>query len=139
MDKYKCPCGYVYDPENGCVEYGIPPGTAFEDLPGDWLCPWCGYEKEYFKKLIPPGAPASDHEAAGIHDVTIFTPYPFQVGQKINIAHGPRKGDWEVVGVSKHKVKLRCPISLREFEWGRFCYQVEEKKGVAWPRKEQPE
>lgn len=52
MEKYKCPCGYIYDPETGCWEYGIPPGTTFETLPDDWFCPWCGYEKEYFHKYI---------------------------------------------------------------------------------------
>jgi rubredoxin len=51
MDKYECPCGYVYDPEEGDVETMIPAGTAFEDLPEDWVCPKCGAEKEYFEKL----------------------------------------------------------------------------------------
>lgn len=49
MDKYECPCGYVYDPEEGDVETMIPPGVAFEDLPEDWVCPKCGAEKEYFE------------------------------------------------------------------------------------------
>ena len=38
-----------------------------------------------------------------------------------------------MVGVSERKVKLRCPISHREFEWDRFCYFVEEQNGVEWP------
>ena len=67
-------------------------------------------------------------------EVTVFEPYPFTVGQKINIAKGPRKGDWEVVGLSKRKVKLRCPISLREFEWDRFCYLVAEEADREWPQ-----
>jgi hypothetical protein len=66
--------------------------------------------------------------------VVIFKPYPFEVGQKIFIEGGPRKGDWEVVGVSDRKVKLRCPISSREFEWNRFCYLAEEKTGLQWPQ-----
>ena len=45
-----------------------------------------------------------------VHHVAMFRPYPFQVGQKINIETGPRKGDWEVIGVSDRKVKLRCPV-----------------------------
>jgi hypothetical protein len=65
--------------------------------------------------------------------VTIFAPYPFSVGQKINIADGPRKGDWEVIGVTDRKVTLKCPVSLREFEWDRFCYHVQEKEQV-WPQ-----
>ncbi len=51
MDKYECPCGYVYDPAEGDYEHGVAPGTAFEDLPDDWVCPKCGAEKEYFEKV----------------------------------------------------------------------------------------
>jgi len=51
MAKYECPCGYVYDPAEGDYEHGIEPGTAFEDLPDDWVCPKCGAEKEYFEKM----------------------------------------------------------------------------------------
>jgi rubredoxin len=51
MDKYECPCGYIYDPEEGYIEMNIPPETSFEDLPDDWVCPKCGAEKEYFEKL----------------------------------------------------------------------------------------
>lgn len=51
MEKYVCqPCGYIYDPENGDPDGGIAPGTAFEDLPDDWLCPICGMGKEVFAK-----------------------------------------------------------------------------------------
>jgi len=49
--KYECPCGYVYDPEEGDFQTGIEPGTLFEDLPEDWVCPWCGAEKEYFEPV----------------------------------------------------------------------------------------
>ncbi len=42
MKKYVCePCGYVYDPEVGDPDGGIAPGTAFEDIPDDWVCPVC--------------------------------------------------------------------------------------------------
>jgi len=51
MAKYECPCGYVYDPAEGDYENGVEPGTAFEDLPADWVCPKCGAEKEYFEKM----------------------------------------------------------------------------------------
>ena len=68
--------------------------------------------------------------------VIYFEPYPFSVGQKLNIKGGPRKGDWEVIGVSDKKVKLRCPISQREFEWSRFCYFTEEISGVEWPKED---
>ena len=51
MDKYECLCEYVYDPEIGDPENGIQAGTAFEDLPDDWVCPLCGAEKEFFEKI----------------------------------------------------------------------------------------
>ena len=37
-----------YDPEVGDPEHGIAPGTAFEDLPDDWVCPLCGVGKDEF-------------------------------------------------------------------------------------------
>ncbi len=70
------------------------------------------------------------------HKISIFKPYSFYKGQKIHIDGGPRNGDWEVVSFTKHKVKLRCPISLKEFEWSRFCYQVEERDAAVWPQEE---
>lgn len=52
MDKYVCDvCGYVYDPAVGDPDNGIEPGTAFEDLPEDWLCPLCGVGKDEFSKV----------------------------------------------------------------------------------------
>ncbi len=66
--------------------------------------------------------------------VTVFKPYPFQLGQKIRIEGGKRQGDWEVIGTSEAKVTLRCPISGRQFEWDRFCYLMDEKADEVWPR-----
>ncbi len=70
------------------------------------------------------------------HNVTIFKPYTFSVGQKIHIEGGPRGGDWEVIGVSDRKVKLRCPVSFREFEWNRFCYFAEDRQNIPWPQRD---
>jgi len=51
MSRYKCKiCGYVYDPEKGDPENGVRPGTPFEKLPKDWVCPACGAEKDMFEK-----------------------------------------------------------------------------------------
>jgi flavin reductase (DIM6/NTAB) family NADH-FMN oxidoreductase RutF/rubredoxin len=51
MDKYVCKvCGYVYNPEKGDPSNGIDPGTKFEDLPADWVCPVCGASKTDFEK-----------------------------------------------------------------------------------------
>jgi len=47
--KYYCTaCGYIYDPALGDPDSGIPPGTKFEDLPDNWVCPVCGTEKADF-------------------------------------------------------------------------------------------
>lgn len=52
MKKYKCTmCGYIYDPQVGDTDNGVPPGTAFEDLPDDWVCPECGVGKEEFDPI----------------------------------------------------------------------------------------
>ena len=49
MNKWVCnACGYVYDPAHGDRDAGITPGTAFEDLPDDWVCPECGVGKDEF-------------------------------------------------------------------------------------------
>jgi rubredoxin len=50
--KYECVvCGYVYDPAAGDPDNGIAPGTAFEDIPDDWVCPECGAGKEDFSAV----------------------------------------------------------------------------------------
>jgi rubredoxin len=52
MKKYKCTiCGYVYDPEIGDPESNIEPGTSFEDLPKNWVCPICGADKDQFEQI----------------------------------------------------------------------------------------
>ena len=51
--KYTCEmCGYVYDPEEGDPDTGIEPGTSFENIPEDWVCPLCGVGKEEFIKEV---------------------------------------------------------------------------------------
>jgi len=50
MGKYLCIyCAYVYDPEVGDPGSGIAPGTRFDDLPDDWVCPACGAFKDGFE------------------------------------------------------------------------------------------
>ena len=52
MTKYRCVvCGYIYDPEEGDPESGIEPGTPFEELPDDWVCPICGATKDQFEEV----------------------------------------------------------------------------------------
>jgi hypothetical protein len=83
---------------------------------------------------IASGGRANRQEGfMGKSKVVLFKPYPFEVGQKIFIDGGPRKGDWEIIGISDRKVRLRCPISSKEFEWNRFCYFTEERNSEVWP------
>jgi len=52
MKKYVCDvCGWVYDPAVGDPDGGIAPGTAFEDIPDDWVCPLCGVGKDEFSPV----------------------------------------------------------------------------------------
>ena len=62
MAKYVCSiCGFVYDESQGIPEAGIAPGTAWEALPHDWVCPLCGAEKSAFEAQNKP-APAPQKE-----------------------------------------------------------------------------
>jgi rubredoxin len=50
--KYRCTiCGYIYDPEKGDPDSDVPPGTLFENLPQDWVCPQCGATKDAFEAV----------------------------------------------------------------------------------------
>lgn len=52
MEKYVCEvCDWVYDPAIGDPDGGIEPGTSFEDLPADWVCPVCGVGKDQFRPV----------------------------------------------------------------------------------------
>jgi rubredoxin len=52
MNKWQCTvCGYIYDPSEGDPSQGIEPGTSFEDLPDDWVCPDCGVPKDDFEEM----------------------------------------------------------------------------------------
>ncbi len=50
LPNYVCnACGYIYDPTIGDPDNGISPGTSFEDIPEDWVCPVCGVGKDEFE------------------------------------------------------------------------------------------
>jgi rubredoxin len=52
MKKYQCViCGFIYDEAEGLPDDGIPPGTAWADLPEDWVCPECGAAKSDFEEM----------------------------------------------------------------------------------------
>jgi rubredoxin len=42
-------CGFIYDPDDGDPDGGIPPGTAFDEIPDTWFCPVCGARKADFE------------------------------------------------------------------------------------------
>ncbi len=49
---YECGiCGYAYNEQEGDPDNGIAPGTKFEDLAADWVCPLCGADKSEFAKV----------------------------------------------------------------------------------------
>jgi rubredoxin len=52
MKKYRCLiCGYIYDPAEGDPDGGVAPGTPFEKIPDDWVCPVCGASKDDFEEV----------------------------------------------------------------------------------------
>ena len=68
------------------------------------------------------------------HQVTVFKPFDFTLGQKIRIDGGKRRGDWEVVGIEEKTITLRSPISNKEFTWNKFCYEVNQEFDAQWPQ-----
>ena len=52
MKQWQCiVCGFIYDEESGLPEDGIAPGTAWKDVPDDWMCPDCGVGKDDFEMV----------------------------------------------------------------------------------------
>lgn len=52
MSKWRCiVCAYVYDPVEGDPENGVAPGTPFEQIPEDWVCPLCSAGKDEFEEI----------------------------------------------------------------------------------------
>ena len=52
MARYECViCGHIYDEEQGDPDSGIAPGTKWEDIPDDWVCPDCGAGKDSYEKM----------------------------------------------------------------------------------------
>jgi rubredoxin len=50
--RYRCTiCEHIYDPAEGDPLSNIPPGTPFEQLPEDWICPDCGAVKADFEPM----------------------------------------------------------------------------------------
>ena len=52
MQRFECTvCGYIYDPTEGDTDNGVEPGTSFENLPEDWVCPLGGVGKDQFEQV----------------------------------------------------------------------------------------
>jgi rubredoxin len=67
MQKRRCTaCSYVYDPRVGDPLQGVDPGTPFEDVPAEWLCPLCGVSRTLFVPVEPDGdnPPPGKHPSA---------------------------------------------------------------------------
>ncbi len=65
--------------------------------------------------------------------VTLFKACPLIEGQKIRIEDSPIEGDWEVIGLTPHKVTLKCPVSRKELVKDRLFFFVEDKQDQ-WPK-----
>ena len=52
FNRYRCAvCTHIYDEAKGDPGSGIEPGTRWEDIPEDWVCPECGATKKAFKLM----------------------------------------------------------------------------------------
>ena len=52
MRKWQCKvCGFIYDEAEGLPNDGIPPGTLWEEIPQEWVCPDCGAAKSEFEMM----------------------------------------------------------------------------------------
>lgn len=75
MRKFKCSiCGYVYDESAGIPEKGIPPGTRWEDLPDDFVCPVCTAPKSVFKPIEEPAPALENKEIVHIENLKELSP-----------------------------------------------------------------
>lgn len=69
MSKWECiVCGLVYDEKEGWPDDGIAPGTKWEDVPEDWLCPDCGVGKEDFELIEEAAVDDTPHHEDAIAD-----------------------------------------------------------------------
>ena len=91
MQKWECQvCGHIYDPAEGDPDSGIAPGTAFEDLPDDWVCPECGAEKSDFEPLKEKNQESAKEETTPKVSVKSMQKWECQVCGHI---YDPAEGD----------------------------------------------
>lgn len=83
MRRFRCTvCGFIYEPRDGDKLRGVPPGTAFDDLPGGWICPICGASRDDF---VPLGAGAEPKPGTYRHY---------------------KGGEYQLLGVARHSETL---------------------------------
>ena len=93
MGKYECSvCSYIYDEAEGIPEEGFAPGTKWEELPDDWVCPLCGASKEEFEKQGESVAPAEKKPQAVLKSADIKELSPLEMSALCtNLARGCEK------------------------------------------------
>jgi ferredoxin-NADP reductase/rubredoxin len=144
MRKFECGvCGFVYDPEKGLPEQGIPPGTPFEDLPPDFCCPVCGAVKSDFSPLAAPAGGASDEPVdaqATVIEVISRTPsiksvrlkisqrVAFSPGQYLSIALKPEAGMTRYLSISSSPTEegyIEVTKRITQSAFSQFLNQIE--------------
>ena len=93
MGKYVCSvCSYIYDEAEGIPEECFAPGTKWEELPDDWVCPLCGASKEEFEKQGESVAPAEKKPKAVLKSADIKELSPLEMSALCtNLARGCEK------------------------------------------------
>ncbi len=68
-----------------------------------------------------------------MENITCLKPYKFTVGEKVNIASGPLRGDWLVIRVDEKSVALQCPVSKKKINWKDTCFEIS-RNIQTWPQ-----
>ena len=92
MAKYVCDvCGWIYDPAVGDPDSGIEPGTAFEDIPDDWVCPLCGVGKDDFS-LVEELIVHLQYQSIGSALFLRVLPFSFSIAQLLRCKESAFRG-----------------------------------------------
>ncbi|MDO5103563.1 MAG: FAD-dependent oxidoreductase [Lautropia sp.] len=126
--KYLCrACGLIYDEAEGDPDGGLPPGTRFEDIPEDWICPLCGVSKADFELLETVGQPFGAEGECSQNAVPAVPAQPLAVlgaGRREGARHAgvnggrPAGGDDGVVIIGAGHAGWQMVRALRERDAG---------------------
>ncbi|MGD8909609.1 MAG: FAD-dependent oxidoreductase [Chromatiales bacterium] len=111
-------CGYIYDEAKGDPDSGLAPGTRFEAIPDDWLCPLCGLTKADLRLL--PEAP-----------VAAKAP---RRGPRVNTGKTCRGGDEYVVIVGAGIAAWSVAESIRRHDLETPILLVSACEGLSYPK-----